>query len=185
MKKGELNAYAAGLIDGEGCITISKKQTYFKRKSDGVIKNSSISYTLFVNVTTIDPIIPNYLYGLYGGSVNYVYRNRNNTQDTYIRWVIASNKARDMLKDIVPFLRLKKPQALLAIEFQQSLNRQMVRAKQRNTYGNRFLTESDINYREKVFIKMKDLKRAVVETKSVESERISDSPNPQETVRNI
>jgi len=179
-------SYAAGILDGEGCITIDKRKQYYK-KIDGRYYNCGISYTLFVSTTTIDTIIPSFMYGIFGGSYHPFYRNKPEGRKTYYRWQIASNKARDALKKMVPYLKLKKPQALKAIEFQLSLNHQIVRAKVRNTYGNKFLTKSDMDYREKCYLILREMKRAVVETKSpkIEETQLSYSPNPQETVRNI
>jgi hypothetical protein len=177
-------AYIAGIIDGEGCITIERRDQYYKKKN-GRYYDCGITYTLFISVTQIDDIIPKYLYGIFGGSHHPVYRNKPDGRHTYYRWQIASNKARNVLKKIIPYLRLKKQQALLAIEFQLSMNRVIERRKVRNIKGNYFVTDSERKYRENCYLKLREMKRAVVETKSAKPEMVCDSPNPQETVRNI
>lgn len=96
-------AYAAGLMDGEGCIHIARSRN---------------SYTLQITFNQTDSIIAPWLYAHFNG---YLYKYpKDNYQ--YHEWSIFSNKAVDFLKKILPYLTLKKDQAKLAIQFQEERN---------------------------------------------------------------
>lgn len=88
--------WAAGFIDGEGCIRISHK--------------------VRVSVLQVDPRPLIQLQVLFGGSIRI---NRHSTGPKRRRiyvWEIGSRQARTMLEQILPFLIVKKDQAELALE---------------------------------------------------------------------
>jgi len=101
-------AYAAGIVDGEGCIYIA------------VYKNKAYSrkyFKLGVKVgMTGDVSCLAFLHSLWGGNISRGagFRGRQ------IQWSIASNDASSFLQDIMPYLKLKKPQALAALKFQEN-----------------------------------------------------------------
>jgi hypothetical protein len=101
--------YAAGLIDGEGCIAIRKIND--KRRNN-------LSYQLQISVTQVDGCIVDWLFGVFGGKVytkKAIYPRQN-----YYRWELTSKKAMCFLKQILPFLTAKKPQAEIGIRFEVS-----------------------------------------------------------------
>lgn len=108
-----VHAYCAGLIDGEGCISIGKQYSQPKR-----LLQRRHYYNLAVIVVTKDEHLTKWLYGNYGGTVNVVTRGGWQRRGVYKRWVVHSVRAQGVLKDILPYLILKKDQARTAIEFQ-------------------------------------------------------------------
>jgi len=98
-------AYTAGIIDGEGCISI------VPRKLDGKVYHS-----LFVAVTCTDTVIVPWLKATFGGNTHQVKERRKNHRDM-LQWGISTQEAEDFLRRILPWLRLKKPQAELALYF--------------------------------------------------------------------
>jgi hypothetical protein len=100
-------AYAAGLFDGEGCISINRvKPARNPNLKDGFQLRCSISIT--------DEPIMDWFQELFGGYV--MFRQRTRAQD-YWQWVVTSNNAYNFLETMEPYLRLKKQQAQIGIEF--------------------------------------------------------------------
>lgn len=99
-------AWAAGLIDGEGCIYIHK----YNSPKEG--KNPWYSLRVFVGMTNFDVI--NHLKDLFGGSISYSKRGNDKNQ---ARWMLSSFKAVEFLKKIEKYLICKKKEALMGIEF--------------------------------------------------------------------
>lgn len=104
-------AYLAGLIDGEGCIYMSKSA-----RSRG---RGKPSYALgFAMVMTSKDTI-RYCHELTGvGTVCYFPRHKKNEKhrDQW-QWMVSKQDTLEMLQQIYPYLRLKQPQAKLAIEY--------------------------------------------------------------------
>ncbi len=105
MNKIEL-AYTAGIIDGEGWISIKNRQ----------IKNGYRNYCLKVGVASTNEPIINWLKGNYGGSICFV-KSRGNRKDKWV-WDLATKQASELLKLVLPYLKIKNPQAELALKFQ-------------------------------------------------------------------
>ncbi|KKM14379.1 hypothetical protein LCGC14_1706750 [marine sediment metagenome] len=98
-------SYYAGFFDGEGCIMIKKPS------------KACMNYILEVRITnTYRPILEEYA-RIFGGTVHGGTRLQAQYKEKW-QWCISSKKAFEFLKAIVPFLRLKRPEAELAIEFQ-------------------------------------------------------------------
>lgn len=108
----QTDAYAAGLIDGEGCISLSRYQnksgfTYSARVEVGMaLKGSAVLI---------------WLASTYGGTIR---RTRNSSE----RWMAADcwglfgAKAVPFLERILPYLKLKRNQAEMAIAVQLLAN---------------------------------------------------------------
>ena len=97
-------AYIAGFFDGEGCIRI-------KRASQG-----GNSYYIWVAITNSNKSILDYIADIFGGSVKKAEKTPNKT---IYHLLITSSEATDMLKILLGFLREKKEQAELAINFHE------------------------------------------------------------------
>ncbi len=97
-------AYIAGFFDGEGSIFISKsKKQYFL--------TVSISNT---NLPVLESI------RAMGGNISKSPDNRENHSQLF-RLRLYCNEAKKFLEKILPYLRIKKEQAKLAIEFQSKM----------------------------------------------------------------
>ena len=146
-------AYAAGFLDGEGCIRITKRDSRNGRSSQ---------YGLFVNISQKDGEIMDWLYGNFGGMV-YL---KNKANDYWIyEWRLSDRNAYDFLKEILPFLRYKKHQAELAIQYQQ---RRIFERKRNVPDNGRFasLSQSELDIREKIYQEMCELKKVYVKAKN-------------------
>lgn len=110
MKKTDL-AYTAGIIDGEGCISLSrygKGDTYY--------------ISLSVSVGNTNEWLIQWLKFSYGGRT--ILKGGKNRQGKNWKpcweWIISSNEALDFLRLLYPYLRLKKAQTEIAIRFQNA-----------------------------------------------------------------
>lgn len=105
-------AWMAGFVDGEGCLTICKQ----------VRKNRpSPSHRAFVTVTNTNMKSMDIFVENYGGQLRAVRENRKdkmgvNWADAYA-WYCPVSSCRKFLTDIIPYLRIKGPQADLLIRF--------------------------------------------------------------------
>jgi len=137
----DILAYTAGLIDGEGCIYISKG------KPRGARLNSQ--YTLKVAVGMSVATAVKKIQHHFGGAL----RERNNRQYKPIhRWELSSVEAERFLRRILPYLIVKKEEAVLGLEFREHMNG-YIRTKGRT------LTVKEIAVREAYKLKMEELKR--------------------------
>ena len=110
MTENEL-AYAAGLFDGEGCIGI-----YKRKMADCKV---GYHYALQVRINMADNIILAWLHLHFGGSLIHDKPRKSNWK-SMTSWALWANGAVKFLKLILPYLKLKKEQAKIAIEFQEA-----------------------------------------------------------------
>jgi len=110
MKKDKQSilAYAAGIIDGEGCIRI-----VVRRPRNG----KSTQHSLMLQVAQKDGILMDWLYGNFGGMV-YLKNKKTDGSDWIYEWRIMEKKAAEILKQTLPFLTVKKHQAEIGLRFQ-------------------------------------------------------------------
>lgn len=116
-------AYAAGIIDGEGCIGVYG----YVRPSIALGKR----YSLTVRVSMVDSEPPTFLHETFGGYLGHLHcpsRQKNNQRAQYY-WCIAAQKARQFLIVVLPYLRARRKQAEVAIEFQTAQQRGIWRDK--------------------------------------------------------
>lgn len=110
-------AYVAGLFDGEGSIVIGYN------KPDIARGRKVPSYWLQVGITNTDRSLIDWLLSTFGGHVsdNSHSPSRKNQRPCWA-WRTMGTQAKVFLQDISPYLRIKKDQALLAIEFQTHID---------------------------------------------------------------
>lgn len=146
-------AYTAGIIDGEGCISIGKTRSQYTRK-DG---QRARAYYVQVSAATNDPRLADWLHGQFGGwkghSTSF---GRAGISEMY-RWTVSAHRAVELLKDILPYLVLKAEQARVVLEFHIATRQ--------------YTTNPHDDYEtvhEKFYQRLRELKRfrAPVETKS-------------------
>ncbi len=107
MKRTDL-AYVAGIIDGEGCISFSGNPT----------KSSHYNYILVQVVNTNEWLI-RWLHMAFGGRFHLRKDKREKAKGwkpTY-QWSIGSMDALKFLELVYPYLKIKKPQAEIAIKY--------------------------------------------------------------------
>lgn len=106
--------WAAGFMDGEGTIGI--KRYIMKR-------NGKIYYTPYISCSqsVVRQYAVEYLKKIFGGSVG-IYKasrfkdNPDNRMDT-AQWVVASRKAENAAKLLLPYLKVKRKNAELLLKF--------------------------------------------------------------------
>ena len=98
-------AWAAGIIDGEGCILLS---LHTKKKS----------YNLRVTVTNTDPKMLKELKSMFGGSIHAA-NCKNDKAHWKFKWiwVLVSKEADSALSSMLPYLITKQDQAKTALTF--------------------------------------------------------------------
>ena len=109
-------AYAAGIIDGEGTIGITELRPVDRLRDNGTRVRRSFQHRIYVAVSMTDPRIPEWMKGEFGGNLQFVPSRSDKHKPSY-RWSMSSKGAADFCELVAPFLRLKKTQAILAVEF--------------------------------------------------------------------
>lgn len=139
-------AYLAGIIDGEGCITINRTKT---NNIDGYIK--PFKYTVHLKVRTCDKILAPFCHNKFKiGSLHICKAYKENHNKSY-EWHCGSNNVSKVLEVLLPYLKVKKKQAKIALQFQKS--------KGNLTYSGKALSLKSYNYQEKCYFKMKGLNK--------------------------
>jgi len=101
-------AYVAGLLDGEGSIVLSVRSgREWAKRSD---------YTLLVRIHNTCKEVLDWTVTVAGGRV-YCSSRANRHRPMY-QWTIHSVQAAEFLRLMLPYLRIKRDQALLALDFQ-------------------------------------------------------------------
>jgi hypothetical protein len=107
-------SYVAGLFDGEGSIVIGASK---RQRSYGV----ALNHWLQVGIGITDEPTVVWLRDTFGGHVT---RNGKRREQGARRacwsWRVMSNEAASFLKAVLPYLRVKREQAELAIAFQET-----------------------------------------------------------------
>ncbi len=98
-------AYAAGIFDGEGTVTILRVQN-----------ERNPTHSLHAFVTNTDRPLLEWLRETYGGAI-YAQRQQGQNRPCW-QWKLTSRGAADFLALLLPYLRVKRAQAVVGIEFQ-------------------------------------------------------------------
>ena len=95
-------AYAAGIIDGEGCVSICDASFYGREV-----------YQLRVAVQMTNPEAIRVLYELFGGRLYYVLKTeKRKARDS---WMVFNSQAATTLRELMPYLKVKQYIALAAL----------------------------------------------------------------------
>jgi hypothetical protein len=132
-------AYMAGFFDGEGYVGIAKM-----KKGD-----FSPYHQLVVTLSQKDGAVMDWIIGNFGGSASRI------TKARIYNWRLSARKAYDFLKEIYPFLKYKKPQAEIAMRYQERL------MKQNRPWGRTRVSPHELAIRESYYEKLKELKKTV------------------------
>jgi hypothetical protein len=95
-------AYLAGFFDGEGCIGI-----YRSGKTGQMV--------LRVNLVNTNDIVIRIIQSIYGGCIS-IQQHQSNWKPAY-SWCASGRQAREFLKDVGPYLVMKRPQFEVAFRF--------------------------------------------------------------------
>ena len=101
-------AYLAGVMDSDGCITILKHNV----REEVQQRKSVYNLNLIINMADGRPL--NYIRGIFGGTIT----SQLNSHNTMIyTWRLNHDKSGALCKLLIPFLRFKKKQAEIAVQF--------------------------------------------------------------------
>ena len=101
MKKTDLT-WAAGVIDGEGCIGIYR---------------ASFTLQLVLRVANIDPKMILKLEDLFGGHIRVSSPDKRPRRRRAFHWIIRDRRAENVLRKLLPFLVTKHDEAVIALNF--------------------------------------------------------------------
>lgn len=98
----EIKAYLAGIIDGEGCISAYKHNA-----------TRTIHPHFSIDMTQKAPID---LFSEYFGGTVYIYLPKNDNRKLIYTYRATGKRAYEILRTLSPYLRVKKHQAIFAME---------------------------------------------------------------------
>jgi hypothetical protein len=162
MENQTMLAWAAGFIDGEGCVTIRK----YKSPRDA---NASHMLDIHVVNTNLDAL--NHLQSIFGvGNVYRLARSdpRYKTRSVW-QYVCTSAQAEGVLRSVLPYLIVKKRDAEVALQFA---------SLPKTSYGRGGIPEDVYRERERLFCLIREgrenagQKRRGAPSKAKKSERI-------------
>ena len=143
-------SWAAGVVDGEGTITLAKQI----RKG-----RPSPAYREAVTVANCDKRILEPFHSMWGGNIYTVVEKRPGYSDSST-WHCPQGSVKAFLEAVLPFLRGKREQAGLLLEF-IAKKRSFVRYKGSSEGGTRGgsapLGKTEINAREQIWQQFKKL----------------------------
>lgn len=113
-------AYVAGLLDGEGSIGISlkKKGTVYIRKKGYTRKTDK--YSLHIQIGNTNRKVIEWLKDIFGGQFQIV-KHKDCRGEKFFAWHLYTNKAYNLLNCILPYMKIKRKQCELAVEFQKEI----------------------------------------------------------------
>ena len=113
MTEGEKLSYFAGIIDGEGTITIYRQ----------IYKSGyEPTYGMRLLVSSTDMILLEWCKENFEGTIQTIRCGEANHRDTY-QWVLGMKKTRRVLLKVMPYLLIKQKQAELVLEFYEKCKR--------------------------------------------------------------
>jgi len=102
--------YAAGFFDGEGSISLLKRN---------VRKDGKIYWILTVQVTGLSKDVLMWFHDKFSGGI---YKEEHKDRRvTYYKWMALSKTAACFLSLVVPMLKIKRRQAEIGLEFQKTI----------------------------------------------------------------
>ena len=113
MKK-EVKAYIAGFLDGEGSISVNKMNE--------VKSFNRIRHRLSASLTNCNKEVLLFVQSLYGGTIHR-HRRTDVRHTPCYRWRAEGKTAIKFIKDIYPYLRIKRVHAEIAFEFAKTLRK--------------------------------------------------------------
>lgn len=110
-------AWAAGIIDGEGCICVYGRPGRINKKGTHAL-------ALIVKVVNTDPRMPHKMQEIFGGNLSTAVERRGNPRRRPVmQWMITGKLAGSLLVAIRPYLIVKGEQADVAITYAKTIGR--------------------------------------------------------------
>ncbi len=121
-------AYAAGVIDGEGHVGIHRHWYSSKRFGRYAVYNCAVSVT-----NTNEPVLQ-WLKELFGVGNVYPEGRKKPLKPHYkprFVWILSAKQAAHVIAVLLPFLRIKKEEALLVLALDATMDKTLPHVKQR------------------------------------------------------
>ena len=134
-------AYAAGFFDGEGCINISRWRQLCRETTE-----PGTYYKLRVMVSNNDLPSLQWFQAIWGGAINKKKIHGNRVQG--YNWTLPQPASAWFLEEILPYLKQKRSQADVALEFFRSNER----------FGRNARPLDYVESRERFYQKLKQMK---------------------------
>ena len=145
MKVEEL-AYMAGLFDGEGCIHIARIHTQKRNLTFQLVCKVSMYSLPTLEIFKVS----------FGGSIRRESSDeKHNKYGLLHSWAIWGKNSTSFLGQLMPYLRIKKAEANLAIEFQS----RKATGASKGKWGNSGKTAEAIALEEQQYLLMRSLKK--------------------------
>lgn len=100
--------YLAGIVDGDGCITIQRKKTAPEHSSKGYV------YDLVLGITQPEPEAIMLAHQTFGGCILHRLPTQDSTHKVYY-WKTNSKNASEAIEKLKPYLRVRRHQANVAL----------------------------------------------------------------------
>ena len=141
-------AYMAGIMDGEGCIHISRPITRHKDCKSPI-------YQTYISVTNTDAILLDWIQERFGGIIRSIPTDKksNVIRKPIWRWYCNIRQIHTFCEYIIPYSIVKKRQ----FEIMQEIRRTYQNQAQKGKRGIQKVPDSDIEIRHKCYLELKDL----------------------------
>jgi hypothetical protein len=146
---GQALAYFAGVVDGEGCISIHRTKA---RPIVGLSTRYSVSVTVG---NTSRELIARLVTAFDAGSVIYRYASRRK-RACYL-WSLSSGPARIVLEALMPYLIVKREQAVTVLEFIDGFESH--KGARRGSFGGTRVSEVELARRAALYDRIRELNR--------------------------
>ena len=113
-------AYIAGIIDGEGCISVFESQWEAKRNTYERERDTRYRYKVIVKM--VDPDAINLLMDVFGGSIC-MQQPKARARFPQFAWTVSEKRAAACLKLCLPYLRIKKHRAELLLQLSDLISK--------------------------------------------------------------
>lgn len=157
-----IDAYLAGIIDGEGSVMIRKSTYRMRNPKYKDCKNPQ--YSVRVGIKMATPVVLDLLKDKFGGHIHKekrIYQSKNSFKSNKIMYCYnAEHKlAENILRTLLPYLHLKQEQAKLALQVIE-IKKQYGRKRQSNgKFHGQPYSHNLINKLEKLYQENKELKK--------------------------
>jgi hypothetical protein len=146
-------AYCAGVIDSDGTIGIRKRLIKEPKRKP------YLNYMEIIAVGQVSNEAVSLLKEIFGGNVMIRKSSTENGKDIFI-WRVQQKKAQFCLETLLPFLRIKKTQAINCLEFRKVVEKSKEAKRQiKGQVGSLSRSQFFTNEMEKFYLRAKELNK--------------------------
>lgn len=173
-------SYVAGIMDADGCFMIMKHKRKTKNGSTERslefpkrVEQWSVTYLPCLKIAMIEPEAVYFIKDILGyGNIGIdgARKDRPNSKPIFHWYLRNKGKGAEFIRNVLPYLKVKRKRAEHLLKFCEHLESVFQE-------GRRGIEPEELNYREEVYLKMREFNGSKVgaTTKSHERESVSDS----------